>query len=132
MHSIRVRRVPVRSLVGILLFSSSSLAKKISLPLAFMLSSGGLLTTAFVHVIPEAIQGLEGEGNFRAMTTRGGITLFAGMSVGLILHVALGAGHSHPQGMSNASTTVRDIQTVSDQKQRGHHTLTIIPSCGVW
>lgn len=85
---------------------SSRVAHLINLSLAFLFASGALLTTSIVHIIPEAMQGLEGEilDDFHGLLQRSGIVVMSGVFGGFLLHVALSHGHSHAPSKSNTAT----------------------------
>ncbi len=88
---------------------SSRVARKINLPLAFLFASGALLTTAVVHIIPDAMDGLapEYEDDPHGLFLRSSISVMAGIYAGFLLHVALdtggggggGGGGSHTHSM---------------------------------
>lgn len=87
------------SFAGIVTVVSSRVAHKIDLPLAFLFASGALLTTAVVHIIPEAMQGLAPEysDDLHGLFLRSGVSIMAGIFGAFLLHVMLdnGAHHSH-------------------------------------
>lgn len=78
---------------------SNRITQKINLSLALLFASGALLTTAVVHIIPEALEELAHEypDDLHGVFLRSGATVMAGILVGFLLHVALdnGSGHSH-------------------------------------
>lgn len=86
-----------RSLVGIISVMSSRVAHLINLSLAFFFASGALLTTAVVHVIPEAMTGLKTrfEDDLEGLFTRAGIMVMAGIFTGFLMHIWLSGGHAH-------------------------------------
>lgn len=100
------------SFVGVITVVSSRVAEKINLPLAFLFASGALLTTAIVHIIPEAMNDLEGEfeDDLHNLTLHSGIVIMAGVTGGYLLHVAIGNGHhrSHSQFPVGAAGTGPD------------------------
>lgn len=79
--------------------ASNHITRKINLSLALLFASGALLTTAVVHIIPEAIEqlALEHPDDLHDVFLRSGTTVMAGILLGFLLHVALdnGSGHSH-------------------------------------
>lgn len=62
-----------------------------------MFAAGALLTAAFLHIIPEALEGLESEfeDNLHDMGIAAGVAILAGISLGVILQSFLDAAHSH-------------------------------------
>lgn len=108
------------SFVGIITVVSSRIAHKIDLSLAFLFAAGALLTTAVVHIIPEAMEGLAPDfpGDLHGMFLRSGITVLSGIFLGMLLHVVLDdGGHSHsahalptPQLRPSATVAERDCE----------------------
>lgn len=88
------------SLVGILTVVSTHVANKVNLSLVLTFASGALLTTAVIHVIPEAMTGLLAsfENDMEDMFTRAGIVVMSGIFVGFLMHVWLDEGHDHSHG----------------------------------
>ncbi|CAM9420222.1 unnamed protein product [Scytosiphon promiscuus] len=87
------------SFVGIATVASHRITQKINLSLALLFASGALLTTAVVHIIPEAMEelALEHPDDLHGIFLRSGTTVMGGILVGFLLHVALdnGSAHSH-------------------------------------
>lgn len=96
------------SLVGIVVVVNGRVAKNIDLSHACILASGALLATAILHIIPEAMEGLEEKypDDLHALSLNAGIAILGGVSFGVFMHAALESGHSHSHGSSqHASNT---------------------------
>ena len=107
------------SFVGIITVISSRVARKIDLSLAFLFASGALLTTAVVHIIPDAMDSLAaeygaedgddddggGDGHLHDLFLHSSIAVMAGIFGGFLLHVVLdtGNGHSHSSSAKAAA-----------------------------
>lgn len=97
-----------RSLVGIVVIINGRVAKNIDLSHACILASGALLATAILHIIPEAMEGLEEKypDDLHTLGLNAGIAMLAGISFGVFMHAALESGHSHSHGSGqHASNT---------------------------
>ncbi|CAM9872001.1 unnamed protein product, partial [Ascophyllum nodosum] len=59
-------------------------------------ASGALLTASLLHIIPEALEGLESEfDELHELGIAAGVAILGGMFFGVVLHAFLEAGHSH-------------------------------------
>lgn len=98
---------------------STRLATKINLSLAFMFASGALLTTAIIHVIPEAMEGLEAESHhdLEGIAKRSGLTIMAGVFMGLALHIALESQHSHAHPQSTVLDLGHSLDTSNEERK---------------
>ncbi|CAN0435516.1 unnamed protein product, partial [Laminaria digitata] len=99
--------VSMCSFVGIITVVSKRIASKINLSYAFLFASGALLTTAIVHIIPEALEQLEAEhpDNAYENALNAGIAVMAGLFGGFLLHVALLNAHSHVHELAHTKLT---------------------------
>lgn len=90
-------RFVMLSFAGLLIAASKRIAHTINLEHASMFAAGALLTAAFLHIIPEALEGLESEyeDNLHDMGIAAGVAILAGISLGVILQSFLDAAHSH-------------------------------------
>lgn len=97
-----------RSLVGIVVIINERVSKSIDLSHACILASGALLATAILHIIPEAMEGLEEKypDDLHILGLNAGIAVLAGITFGVFMHAALESGHSHSHGSGqHASNT---------------------------
>lgn len=104
MSFLRPAAVRCASFVGIVTVVSGRVARKIDLSLAFLFASGALLTTAVVHIIPDAMDGLAPEypDDLHGLFLRSGIAVMAGIFGGFLLHVVLDNGSRHSHSHSSA------------------------------
>ena len=95
-----VFRFPPLSFAGLLLMTSGRIASNIDLSHACLFGSGALLTASLMHIVPEALAGLESkyEDNLHDLTLHGGLALLVGITFGVVLHALIASGHSHSHG----------------------------------
>ncbi|CAM9236189.1 unnamed protein product [Ectocarpus sp. 12 AP-2014] len=91
------------SFAGIVVVASKHVANNIDLSHAFVFASGALLTAALLHIIPEALEGLEESyDSLHDLGLYAGLAVMGGMSLGIVLHALLESGHSHSPGESHS------------------------------
>ncbi|CAN0132293.1 unnamed protein product, partial [Ectocarpus sp. 13 AM-2016] len=91
------------SFAGIVVVASKHVANNIDLSHAFVFASGALLTAALLHIIPEALEGLEESyDSLHDLGLYAGLAVMGGVSLGIVLHALLESGHSHSPGESHS------------------------------
>ncbi|CAM9583299.1 unnamed protein product, partial [Hapterophycus canaliculatus] len=108
------------SFAGLLVVINKRVAYSISLSHAFIFASGALLTASLLHIIPEALEGLEEwYDNLHDLGLYAGLTVLGGISFGIVIHTVLESGHSHsPSGMHPHATGV--VGAVGNAAGDGH------------
>ena len=98
--------------------ASGCISSKINLSYACIFASGALLTASFLHIIPEALEGLEAEfDNLHDMGIYGGVATLGGISLGVLLHIVFETGQ-HPHADINQDGTASSaVATSSIAKQ---------------
>lgn len=68
-----------------------------------MFASGSLLAASLLHIIPEALEGLESKypDSLHDMGLHAGLAILAGVSFGILVHATLEADHSHSHAGNN-------------------------------
>ncbi|CAN0399296.1 unnamed protein product [Pylaiella littoralis] len=101
------------SFTGILVVMNKRVAHVISLSHAFIFASGALLAASLLHIIPEAMEGLESQyDSLHDLALYAGLTVLAGMTFGMVIHALLDTGHSHgqPETPSEMSLSHQNLQ----------------------
>lgn len=109
-----------RSFAGLLVVVNKRVAYSIGLSHAFIFASGALLTAALLHIIPEAMEGLDSSyDNLHDLGLYAGLTVLGGLSVSIVIHGLMESGHSHSpyEGHSHGG----DAETVRPGGGHGHH-----------
>ena len=76
--------------------ANKRVAKKIDLVYASIFATGALLTASLLHIIPEALEGLESEfDDLHELGIAAGVAILGGIFFGIVLHAFLEVGHSH-------------------------------------
>ena len=76
--------------------ANKRVANKIDLAHASIFATGALLTASLLHIIPEALEGLESEfDDLHELGIAAGIAILGGIFFGIVLHAFLEVGHSH-------------------------------------
>lgn len=71
-------------------------ASSIDLSYVFMLASGALLAAPMLHIIPEAMEGLEPEyDSLHDLGLYSGLAVLGGISFGTLIHAVMGSDHVH-------------------------------------
>ncbi|CAM9362596.1 unnamed protein product [Scytosiphon promiscuus] len=84
------------SFTGIIVVINKRVAHSINLSHAFMFASGALLTASLLHIIPEALEGLEDEyDSLHDLGLYAGLAILGGISFGILIHALMDSGHSH-------------------------------------
>lgn len=111
---------------------SKRIASKINLSYAFLFASGALLTTAIVHIIPEAMEELEAEhpDNIYENGLKAGIAVMAGLFAGFLLHVAFANAHSHVHELAHAKLTAAVGDDAIAAAAASHETEHFVTSTG--
>lgn len=87
-----------RSFTGLLVVINKRVANSIGLSHAFIFASGALLTASLLHIVPEAMEGLESKyDSLHDLGLYAGLTVLAGITFGMVIHALLESGHSHSQ-----------------------------------
>ncbi|CAM9839785.1 unnamed protein product [Scytosiphon promiscuus] len=87
------------SFTGLLVVINERVARSIGLSHAFIFASGALLTASLLHIIPEALEGLEDEyESLHDLGLYAGVALLGGLSFSILVHTFLESGHSHGRG----------------------------------
>ena len=83
--------------MGLLLLISGRIAQTIDLSHASIFAAGALLTASLMHIIPEALEGLQSkyEDNLHDLGIHAGLALLIGVFFGVAVHALLAPGHSH-------------------------------------
>lgn len=83
-----------------MLVASGRVAHNIDLSYAYVFASGALLTASMLHIVPEAMEGLESKypDDLHGLALRAGVAILAGVFFGVAMHVVLESGHSHAHG----------------------------------
>ena len=90
-----LRNLPI-SFVGLMVVASKRVANRIDVAHASIFASGALLTASLLHIIPEALEGLESEfDDLHELGIAAGVAILGGIFFGVVLHALLEAGHSH-------------------------------------
>lgn len=85
-----------RSLTGLLVVINKRVANGIGLSHAFIFASAALLTASLLHIVPEAMEGLESKyDSLHDLGLYAGLTVLAGITFGMVIHALLASGHSH-------------------------------------
>ena len=93
----RCFRLSPLSLVGLLLLMCGRVAQTIDLSHASIFASGALLTASLMHIIPEALEGLQSkyDDNLHDLGIHAGLALLIGVTFGVVVHALLTSSHSH-------------------------------------
>ncbi|CAM9503065.1 unnamed protein product, partial [Ectocarpus fasciculatus] len=84
------------SFAGLLVVVNKRVAYSIGLSHAFIFASGALLTAALLHIIPEALEGLDSSyDNLHKLGLHAGLAVMGGLSVSIVIHGLMESGHSH-------------------------------------
>ncbi|CAN0399444.1 unnamed protein product [Pylaiella littoralis] len=95
------------SFTGILVVMNKRVAHVISLSHAFIFASGALLAASLLHIIPEAMEGLESQyDSLHDLALYAGLTVLAGLTFGMVIHALLDTGHSHGQPETPSEMTL--------------------------
>eukprot|EP00904_Undaria_pinnatifida_P003480 jgi/Undpi1/13132/HiC_scaffold_8.g02794.m1 len=72
-------------------------AQTIDLSHASIFASGALLTASLMHIIPEALEGLQSkyDDNLHDLGIHAGLALLIGVTFGVVVHALLTSSHSH-------------------------------------
>ncbi|CAM9246506.1 unnamed protein product [Ectocarpus sp. 12 AP-2014] len=108
------------SFAGLLVVANKRVAYSIGLSHAFIFASGALLTAALLHIIPEAMEGLDSSyDNLHDLGLYAGLTVLGGLSVSIVIHGLMESGHSH---FPNAGPSHGGgAETVRPGGGNGHH-----------
>ncbi|CAM9201633.1 unnamed protein product [Hapterophycus canaliculatus] len=83
------------SFAGIVVVINKQVAHNINLLHAFMFASGALLTASLLHIIPEALEGLEEEyDSLHDLGLYAGVAILGGISFSILIHALMGSDHS--------------------------------------
>ena len=84
------------SFAGLLILISKRIANSINVAYACIFAAGALLAAALLHIIPEALEGLESKfDDLHELGISAGIALLGGLFFGIVLHAFVEASHSH-------------------------------------
>ena len=84
------------SFAGLLILISKRIANSINVAYACIFAAGALLAAALLHIIPEALEGLESKfDDLHELGISAGIALLGGLFFGIVLHAFVEARHSH-------------------------------------
>ena len=115
--------------MGVFIVASDYVSKKIDLSHACIFAAGALLTASLLHIIPEALEGLESDyDNLHDMGIGAGAAILGGISLGVLVHAFLETGqtvqpsaaHAHEgriaddtcdRNTPNAATAVASVST---------------------
>ena len=91
---------PPLSFAGLVLMMSGRVASNIDLSHACLFGSGALLTASLMHIVPEALEGLQSkyEDDLHGLSLHSGLALLVGITFGVVLHALLASDHSHSEG----------------------------------
>ncbi|CAM9243406.1 unnamed protein product [Laminaria digitata] len=107
---------------------SGRVAQSIDLSHASIFSSGALLTASLVHIVPEAMEGLQLKygDNLHDLGIHAGLALLIGITFGVVVHALLASSHSHYHGNPQPCHQKATAHVVADVT--GDSTFT--PICG--
>lgn len=84
------------SFAGIFLLINKRVAAGVDLSYAYMFATGAILTAALIHIIPEAFERFEdAELGLYDLGINTGVTVLAGVTVGIIIRTLSNNDHSH-------------------------------------
>lgn len=85
--------VACHSLAGLVVVTNKQMAHSIDLSNAFTFASGALLAASFLHIIPEAMEGLAGEGvSLHDMGLDAGLSILVGLFLSICIRAMLETG----------------------------------------
>ncbi|CBJ29788.1 conserved unknown protein [Ectocarpus siliculosus] len=109
-----------RSFAGLLVVVNKRVAYSIGLSHAFIFASGALLTAALLHIIPEAMEGLDSSyDNLHDLGLYASLTVLSGLFVSIVIHGLMESGHSHSP--NEAHSHGGGEETVRPGGGNGHH-----------